>query len=101
MRTHMADPDLDAEGIAAGLHLSRRTLFRLFEGAGESVMARLRSLRLERARLMLRTQPGAQISAIALETGFSSAVQFYRAFRTVTGMTPSEYREAGVAGGPT
>lgn len=100
MRTHMADPDLDAEGIAAGLHVSRRTLFRLFEGTGESAMTRLRSLRLERARLMLRTQPGKQISTIALETGFSSAVQFYRAFRTATGMTPSEYREAGVAGGP-
>ncbi|MFD4725309.1 helix-turn-helix domain-containing protein [Streptomyces seoulensis] len=99
MRKHLADPDLDAEGIATGLHLSRRTLFRLFEGTGESVMARLRSLRLERARLTLRTQPGKQISTIALETGFSSAMHFYRAFRTVTGMTPSEYREAGVAGG--
>ncbi|MEU6383810.1 hypothetical protein ABZ847_09605 [Streptomyces bauhiniae] len=61
LRKHLADPDPDAEGIAAGLHLSRRTLFRLFEGTGESVMARLRSLRL--------------------------------------GMPPSEYREAGVAGG--
>ncbi|GAA5041383.1 hypothetical protein GCM10023336_01460 [Streptomyces similanensis] len=58
MRAHLADPDLDAEGIAAGLHVSRRTLFRLFEGTGESAMARLRSLRLERARLMLRTHPG-------------------------------------------
>ncbi|MET8814706.1 helix-turn-helix domain-containing protein [Streptomyces sp. NPDC004549] len=101
MRAHLADPELDAEGIAAGLHISRRTLFRLFEGSGESAMARLRSLRLERARLLLRMQPGKQISTIALETGFSSAVQFYRAFRAVTGMTPSEYREAGVAGGPT
>ncbi|MGW4290971.1 helix-turn-helix domain-containing protein [Streptomyces sp. NPDC004673] len=100
MRAHLADPELDAEGIAAGLHVSRRTLFRLFEGTGESAMARLRSLRLERARLMLHTQPGKQISAIALETGFSSSVQFYRAFRTAMGMTPSEYREAGVAGGP-
>ncbi|WP_425588930.1 helix-turn-helix domain-containing protein [Streptomyces similanensis] len=37
---------------------------------------------------------------MALETGFSSAVQFYRAFRTATGMTPSEYREAAVTEGP-
>ncbi|MFD5123595.1 helix-turn-helix domain-containing protein [Streptomyces sp. NPDC058385] len=100
MRAHLADPDLDAEGVAAGLHVSRRTLFRLFEGTGESPMAHLRSLRLERARLMLRTQPGKQISTIALETGFSSSVQFYRAFRAVAGMTPGEYREAPVTGGP-
>ncbi|WP_199806967.1 MULTISPECIES: DUF4186 family protein [unclassified Streptomyces] len=100
MRAHLADPDLDAEGIAAGLHVSRRTLFRLFEGTGESAMARLRSLRLERARVMLRTQPGKRISAIAQETGFSSSVQFYRAFRAVAGMTPSEYREADFVEGP-
>ncbi|MCX4578509.1 helix-turn-helix transcriptional regulator [Streptomyces sp. NBC_01571] len=100
MRAHLADPDLDPEGIAAGLHVSRRTLFRLFERTSESAMARLRSLRLERARLMLRTHPGKQISTIALETGFSSAMQLYRAFRAVTGMTPSEYREAGVAAVP-
>ncbi|GAA3760998.1 hypothetical protein GCM10023082_63900 [Streptomyces tremellae] len=100
MRAHLADPDLDAETIAEGLHVSRRTLFRLFEGTGESAMTHLRSLRLERARLLLRTQPDKQISTIALETGFSSAVQFYRAFRTVTGMTPGDYREAHVTQGP-
>lgn len=101
MRAHLSDPDLDAESIAEGLHVSRRTLFRLFEGTGESAMTRLRSLRLERARLMLRTQPGKQISTIASETGFSSAVQFHRAFRAVAGMTPGEYREAAVTAGPT
>lgn len=93
MRTHLADPDLDAERIADGLHLSRRTLFRLFEGTGESVMGHLRALRLERARLVLRTQPDKPISSITLETGFSGPVQFYRAFRTTVGMTPGEYRE--------
>ena len=38
MRSHLTDPDLDAGHIATSLHLSRRTLFRLFEGTGESVM---------------------------------------------------------------
>lgn len=102
MRTHLADPDLDAESIADGLHLSRRTLFRLFEETGESVMGRLRTLRLERARLVLRTQPDKPISAITLETGFSGPVQFYRAFRTTVGMTPGEYRElAALEAAPT
>ncbi len=99
MRAHLTDPDLDSERIAAGLHLSRRTLFRLFEGTGESVMGQLRSLRLERARLMLRAQPGKPISAIALELGFSGPVQFYRAFRTTSGMTPGEYRELASSDG--
>lgn len=98
---HLADPDLDSQGIAVGLHLSRRTLFRLFEGTGESVMGQLRSLRLERARVMLRAQPDKPISSIALELGFSGPVQFYRAFRTTAGMTPGEYREiAALEGTP-
>lgn len=99
MRAHLADPELDSNGIAAGLHLSRRTLFRLFEGTGESVMGQLRSLRLERARLMLRAHPDKPISSIALELGFSGPVQFHRAFRTTAGMTPGEYREIAASEG--
>lgn len=93
MRAHLADPDLDTERIAAALNLSRRTLFRLFEGSGESVMGRLRSLRLERARQVLRTQVTTPVSTVALQLGFSGPVQFYRSFRTTVGMTPGEYRE--------
>lgn len=100
IRSHMSDPGLDAERIAAGLHVSRRTLFRVFEGTGESVMGHLRSLRLERARLMLLTQPGRPVATIALETGFSSALRFHRTFRAMTGMTPGEYREAAVPDSP-
>ncbi|WP_430393834.1 hypothetical protein [Brachybacterium nesterenkovii] len=59
MRIHLADPDLDAESIADGLHLSRRTLFRLFEETGESVMGRLRTLRLERVK-----RPGGRLRRV-------------------------------------
>ncbi len=45
------------------LFQTRGTLLRLFEETGESVMGRLRTLRLERARLVLRTQPDKPISA--------------------------------------
>lgn len=100
MRANLADPDLDAERIAAALHLSRRTLFRLFEGTGASVMGHLRSLRLERARLMLQAQPVKPVSTIAVELGFSGPVQFYRAFRTTVGMTPGEYRELAAVDEP-
>lgn len=94
MRTHLTDPDLDADAIAAGLHMSRRSLFRLFEGTGEPAMARLRSLRLDRARAILQMQPDKPIAAVAHEAGFSSPVQFYRAFGLTVGMTPGEYRDS-------
>ena len=38
LRAHLADPGLDADEIARGCYLSKRTLYRLFEGTKGSVM---------------------------------------------------------------
>jgi AraC family transcriptional activator of tynA and feaB len=57
LRVHLADSDLDADAIARGCYLSKRTLYRLFEGTDGSVRGRLRQLRVERAQLLLRRMP--------------------------------------------
>lgn len=44
MRQRLGDPDLDVDRIAVGCHISRRTLHRLFEGTGHTVMSHLRTL---------------------------------------------------------
>ncbi|WP_246877402.1 helix-turn-helix domain-containing protein [Microbacterium maritypicum] len=93
MRLHLANADLNADAIAAGVHTSRRSLYRVFQGTGESVMGHLRALRLESAKQALRTQGDKSINAIARETGFSSPMQFYRVFRESAEMTPGEFRE--------
>jgi AraC-like DNA-binding protein len=50
LRAHLADPGLDADEVARGCYLSKRTLYRLFESTEGSVMGRLRQLRIEKAQ---------------------------------------------------
>ncbi|WAJ43698.1 helix-turn-helix domain-containing protein [Mycobacterium sp. Aquia_216] len=94
LRTHMGDPRLDVDAIAHGCLLSRRTVYRLFEGSEHSVMGRLRQLRVETAMLMLRNQPDRPVSAVGQACGFATDAQFYRAFRQLTAMTPATYRSS-------
>ncbi|GAA4751929.1 helix-turn-helix domain-containing protein [Modestobacter marinus] len=88
------DPGLDADAVAAACHLSRRTLFRLFESEPESLGDALRRLRVAAAQRLLREAPRLPLAAVAGRCGFSGDAQFHRAFRTVTGMTPAAYRQA-------
>ncbi|MGY1809570.1 helix-turn-helix domain-containing protein [Blastococcus sp. SYSU D00669] len=91
-----ADPRLDADRVAAACHLSRRTLFRLFEGEPEGLGDVLRRLRVTAAQDLLRTQPRMPLAAVAGRCGFAGEAQFHRAFRAVTGSTPAAYRRAAL-----
>ncbi|NMO02638.1 helix-turn-helix domain-containing protein [Gordonia sp. TBRC 11910] len=93
MRRHLSDPDLDIQSIAVGCHVSRRSLYRIFEGSGQSVAGRLRLLRVEAAQKLLAAQGNVSIGSVARHVGFSSEAQFYRTFRSITGATPGEYRQ--------
>jgi AraC-like DNA-binding protein len=97
LRTHAADPGLDADSIAAACHLSRRALFRLFEGQPESLADTLRRVRVDRAAEMLAAHPRRPVALVGVACGFAGEVQFHRVFRAVTGQTPAQYR-AGTRG---
>lgn len=92
LRTHAANPGLDADAVAAACHLSRRAMFRLFEGETESWAAALRRLRVERAAELLARQPHRTVAAVGAACGFAGEAQVHRAFRAVTGRTPAEHR---------
>src|SRR5512135_2703266 len=65
---------------------------RIFKGmVGESVKEHIRRLRLERAasRLKLGT---ASVTSIALDAGYESHEAFTRSFRSVFGVSPSQFR---------
>ena len=88
----IGDPDLNAERIAAELHVSRSSLDRAMRANRLSVMSYVWSLRLERAarRLLVDTSHGA-IKKIIFQCGFSNHAHFSRAFKARYGMTPREY----------
>ncbi|MEV4313835.1 helix-turn-helix domain-containing protein [Actinocrispum sp. NPDC049592] len=92
LRTHHADPDLSVDDVAAAFLISRRTLYRLFDGTPGGVGTVLRRIRVEHAKSLLRTQHGRPLQSIALACGFAGERQFYRVFRQETGLTPGQFR---------
>lgn len=94
-----ADPNLTADSLAQMLKVSRRFLYRAFEGADISVAGLLRDRRLDYAvdLLMDSHRPELAIATVAQRCGFSGASSFTRAFRARFGCAPSGYRDLVVS----
>lgn len=50
------------------------------------------SYRVEHAKTLLQTTPDIRMSILADKSGFSTESSFFRAFKAVTGMTPTEWK---------
>ncbi len=92
LRGAFRDSSLDADAVARGCHLSRRTLFRLFRDTPQSLADELREIRVAEAQRLLRAHPGRPVADIAAASGFRGETQLRRAFRAVAGTTPGRYR---------
>jgi AraC-like DNA-binding protein len=80
-----------AEGLAALLNVSPRTLHRQLREEGASLQTLKDSVRRDRAtELLLRTQR--PIKQVAEAAGFMNEKSFIRAFKGWTGTSPAEYR---------
>lgn len=91
---HAADPDFDLARLSAHLGMPPRTIQHLLGDCGQSFSQILGEARLRRARIMLM-DPGYDwmaVSELAFACGFLNVTSFYRAFRRLFGMTPSEMR---------
>lgn len=53
----------------------------------------INGLRIEYACELLKEERKLSMEELAYECGFNSKVSFYRNFKNVTGVTPSEYRK--------
>jgi AraC family transcriptional regulator len=81
------------ERLARSCELSRFHFSRRFKHlTGFSVMAYVRSRRIELAKNILSTTR-APIKEIAAKCGFSNGSQFARDFRSVTSLTPRRFRD--------
>lgn len=86
------DPEFNVERLSAELGLSRGHLSRkIKELTGISPVEFLRNYRLTKATVLLK-QGQLSISEITYQTGFSSPAYFTKCFRSVYGVTPSEYK---------
>lgn len=87
------DEALLLDELAAVAHFSPYHFHRVFQGmVGETVMAHIRRLRLERAAVRLELSDQL-IARIAFDAGFETHEAFTRAFRAMFGESPSRFRE--------
>lgn len=85
-------PGLDE--IAAVFHLSRRHLTRLFaQHTGETVLAYVQRLRLERAQTLLR-HTRLSVLEVANSVGYESPSHLAHVFRRKLGVSPDEWRRS-------
>jgi transcriptional regulator GlxA family with amidase domain len=88
---HLAEVNVEAVGAAVGV--SPRSLRRKFTAAtGMTWREYLLQSRLLRAMALL-TEPGRTVLDVATAVGFDSVSAFTRAFRRLTGETPTTYRK--------
>ncbi len=86
------DESLALEELAGLACFSPFHFHRIFKGmVGESVKEHVRRLRLERAAGQLKLGPQSVLS-IALDAGYESHEAFTRSFRSVFGVSPSQFR---------
>ncbi|GHE86670.1 AraC family transcriptional regulator [Amycolatopsis deserti] len=91
--THLSDPDLCPDTVAAALHISTRYLQKLFAEQGTGVAGWIRSRRLEQCRRDL-SRPGLTrpVSAVGAAWGLPDAAHFSRTFKAAYGLSPREFR---------
>lgn len=90
---------LSINSAATALQMSRRRFTLCFrEITGTSFGDYLQSLRVAHARFLLR-ETSRTILAIGFECGFDSATTFYRTFKKLEGLSPTEWRTRHFAQG--
>jgi len=95
VRAHLTE-ELSLEGLARVAAFSPFHFHRIFRAlTGETLSAFIQRLRLERAALALTHHEDQGVLTVALDSGFSSAATFARAFRAHFGMSATEWRAGG------
>lgn len=90
MESHIADT-LTLDEISRSLHVTKTKLKDEFKRhTGQSVMKYFASLKIERSKSCIREKSDT-FTEIAESFGFGGVHHFSRAFKKVTGMTPTEY----------
>lgn len=91
------NPDFGRQDLVERFGIDKNTFSRLIKVYTElSLPQYLANLRVKRAIQVLMQYPNYTLQAVSDESGFSNIRSFQRNFKAVTGMTPSEYRQASL-----
>jgi AraC-like DNA-binding protein len=90
---HLSDEHYSVEQLSADLCMSRMTFYRKIQSAtGQKPTEFIRTIRLRRAAELLH-EGRLTVSEICYATGFSSVSYFSRCFRTMFGISPTQFIE--------
>ena len=89
-----ADSTLSIQDIADSVHLTPSHICHIFKKeTGQTVNQYMTSLRIEKAKLLLR-RPDIRLASVTEQIGYTDTNYFTRQFKKQVGITPSEYRDA-------
>lgn len=92
VHARLEDDDFSVAALAEAMHMSPRHLHRkISQATGHAPAVFIRTLRLERAALLLVTKHDT-IASVAYAVGFSDPSHFSKTFRQQFGLSPSAYR---------
>jgi AraC-like DNA-binding protein len=93
IRTHLGDPSLSPQNIAAACGISLRYLHTLFTSSGQTVGQWVKEQRLQACHdTLIRVGSIESIAQVASRWGFSDQAHFCRVFKEHFGCAPSELR---------
>jgi AraC family transcriptional regulator len=88
--------DLSLGKLAAVACFSPYHFHRIFSAlVGEPPAEYVRRRRLEKAAILLASEPAAKVTGVALACGFSTSALFCRLFKARFGMSPTAWRDGG------
>ncbi len=94
IESRLDDAGFSVEQLCREAAMSRANLFRKLKAlTGQSAGDLVRSIRLAKAKQLLREDPSLTIAAVAYDTGFSDPDYFAKVFKEEVGRTPSEWRK--------
>ena len=85
--------DLKIQEVATALSVPRATVSTAIRSGRDcSFNTFVNTYRIAYAKQLMREQPNAKISSLYLAVGFANETSFFRAFKEITGQTPSEWK---------
>jgi AraC-like DNA-binding protein len=86
--------DLKLGDVADALNTNRNVISACINNqCGCSFSQFISGYRIDYAKDLMRRQPDVKVSEVWMASGFSTETSFFRTFKNVTGMTPSEFKQ--------
>ena len=85
------DSDLKQADVATALGVRLDEVSRCINSNAFNFSQFVNGYRIEYAKQLMLRKPGIKMTQVAIESGFSNETTFFRTFKTIVGMTPSEW----------